>query len=138
MKKPRLQSGVVPYYYLDGKLKIVLIRTKRKDNWGIPKGGIEPDMSPESSAKKEAFEEAGLSGMIVGPKLGRYHYVKGKTGRDQTVTVFAMQVDKMAKVYNEVEWREREAMSPKKALKRLEKKQKKMLKELLRRLGHNA
>lgn len=132
--KVRKQSGVIPFSFdKQGNLRITLIKTKHKNNWGIPKGGIEDYLSAKDSALKEAFEEAGLDGYIDGAKLGQYNYVKGKTGKMQNVKVFPMRVTKKNKVYDESDWRERKSFSPEKALKKLDKNQRRMLQVFLDR-----
>lgn len=132
--KVRKQSGVIPFSYdKQGDLRITLIKTKHKNNWGIPKGGIEDHLNAKDSALKEAFEEAGLEGYIDGASLGQYNYVKGKTGKMQNVKMFPMRVTNKLKVYDESEWRERKTFSPEKALKKLDKNQRKILKVFLDR-----
>ena len=56
------QSAILPYQKKNGKLEILLITSIRKKKWIIPKGFIEFNLSPFESAKKEAFEEAGVIG----------------------------------------------------------------------------
>lgn len=92
-KKPRKQSGVIPYRVRNGYVEVVLVSTTHAAKWGIPKGGLEPDMSKKESAANEAFEEAGLHGKVK-KKIGSYTYRKGSTGRMQTVDVYAMKVKK--------------------------------------------
>ena len=54
------QSAIIPYNIKDGELQILLITSIRKKKWIIPKGFIEFNLSAFESAKKEAFEEAGV------------------------------------------------------------------------------
>jgi len=70
------QSGILPYRYTKNKLEILLITSLRKKNWIIPKGLIEQGMTPQESALKEAFEEAGIEGRITGSVIGHYSYEK--------------------------------------------------------------
>ncbi len=53
------QSGVIPYRIIEGKVEILLITTRKRQGWVIPKGGLCKGMSPHDSAAKEAWEEAG-------------------------------------------------------------------------------
>jgi 8-oxo-dGTP pyrophosphatase MutT (NUDIX family) len=71
-----IQSGVIPYIFKNGRLKILLITSMVKKNWIIPKGIVENDMDPRESAMKEAFEEAGISGDIENEIVGEYEYEK--------------------------------------------------------------
>ncbi|MCW8824299.1 MAG: NUDIX domain-containing protein, partial [Ignavibacteriaceae bacterium] len=66
------QSGVIPYRRKNGTLEVLLVTTIRKKNWIIPKGFIEYHLSPFQSAKKEAFEEAGVRGSNTTRILGSY------------------------------------------------------------------
>lgn len=130
-KKPRKQSAVIPYFYDDkGNLRIMLIKSKHKNNWGVPKGAIEPHLTVKQSAKLEALEEAGLKGKVT-HKLGEYKYVKGSTGRRQKVRIFGMLVKKVKNNYLEAEWRTRKDFSAKKALTKLNKDQRVFLKQLI-------
>jgi phosphohistidine phosphatase len=91
-----IQSGVIPYRIKDGKLQILLITSTRSRKWIIPKGVVEPDMTPQESGAQEAFEEAGVSGDVCENPVGSYQ-VK-KWGGDCTVTLYPMMV---TRVYDE-------------------------------------
>lgn len=121
-KKPRKQSGVIPYRKKkDGTIEILLVRTTNAGNWGLPKGGVEKGMTPLDSALKEAMEEAGVLGK---PKdfVDIMRYVKGKTGREQHVEWFVMKVKKMLTEYDEAGMRERKWFESEKALRKVDKK----------------
>jgi 8-oxo-dGTP pyrophosphatase MutT (NUDIX family) len=79
-------------------VQICLIRKKNSVRWGIPKGYIE-HASAKGAALNEASEEAGLSGQIIGDRIGTYDR-KGVVSL--TVVVFLMNV-----VNEQVEWPER-------------------------------
>jgi 8-oxo-dGTP pyrophosphatase MutT (NUDIX family) len=64
------QSGVIPYRKKQGKIEVMLITSRNKGRWIIPKGVIEPDLNPRASAAKEAFEEAGVQGDVHSKLLG--------------------------------------------------------------------
>lgn len=137
-RKPRIQSGVVPYRYTaDGKIEICMIRTKHASNWGLPKGGKEPDLSLIDSALKEAMEEAGLRG-VPGKKIAKQEYVKGSTGRSQKVTWFLFEVRQEMDSYLEVHQRERRWFSAKDALKKIDKDWREILKTGIKQLGKGA
>lgn len=70
------QSAVIPYQIKDEQLQILLITSRKRKRWIIPKGIIEPDMSPQASAAKEALEEAGVLGKVGSTPLGTYQYEK--------------------------------------------------------------
>lgn len=74
-----VSAGGVVYRKGDTGIEICLAarRTRRGDLvWGLPKGAIEPDETPEAAAVREVLEETGLEAEIEGD-LGtiRYFYV---------------------------------------------------------------
>lgn len=86
------QSAVIPYRTRNGELEILTITSRKRKRWIAPKGVIEPFLSPSESAAKEAWEEAGILGVVHPQPLGAYVYFKW--GDNCTVTVFAMQVQR--------------------------------------------
>ena len=108
------QSGVIPYRYTNGKMEILLITSRKKKKWVIPKGIIESGMSPEESASKEAFEEAGIKGVVYDRNLGEYSYEKW--GGLCRVKVYPMKVEEILDKWEEDDFRERKWFSPDKAL----------------------
>ncbi|MDQ3094080.1 MAG: NUDIX hydrolase [bacterium] len=51
--------------------KIVVVNQNR-DSWSLPKGGIEPGENELDAAKREIYEETGLTDITVLEKLGDY------------------------------------------------------------------
>ena len=87
------QSAVIPYRGHSDELEILMITSRKKRRWVIPKGIIEPDLSPSVSAAKEALEEAGLEGKVSQTPIGTYQYEKwGGTCR---VEVYTMEVSRV-------------------------------------------
>lgn len=84
------QSAVIPYRVHQGQVELLLITSIRRGRWIIPKGLIEPDLSPAESACKEAWEEAGVTGRVDENPLGSYQF--RKSGRTWSVIVFLLQV----------------------------------------------
>jgi 8-oxo-dGTP pyrophosphatase MutT (NUDIX family) len=64
------QSGVIPYRRVQNQLEILLITSIRRGRWIIPKGLVEPHLSPAESACQEAWEEAGVVGQVDSKPLG--------------------------------------------------------------------
>jgi 8-oxo-dGTP pyrophosphatase MutT (NUDIX family) len=61
-----LQSAAIPYRFReDGGLEVLLVTSRRKGRWVLPKGQVKPGTLPHSSAAKEAFEEAGVLGKVA-------------------------------------------------------------------------
>ena len=70
------QSAVIPYRKGANGLEILLITSMKKKKWIIPKGYIEFNLSAFESAKKEAFEEAGVLGTNETIELGSFENYK--------------------------------------------------------------
>jgi phosphohistidine phosphatase len=99
------QSAVIPYRDQEGKLEILMISSRKKRRWVIPKGIKEPDLSLRDSAVQEALEEAGIKGRISRLPIGVYQY--DKWGGTCTVTVFTMEVEVVSQEWEE-SYRDRE------------------------------
>ncbi|MEG3895740.1 MULTISPECIES: NUDIX hydrolase [unclassified Microcoleus] len=112
------QSGVIPYRILDGNIEVMLITSSGGKRWVIPKGLIEPDMTPEDSAAKEAWEEAGLLGRVFPDLMGTYEYYK--SGCIWQVDVFLLQVETVVENWPEAYKRKRQWVSIPKAIKRVD------------------
>lgn len=132
MKKPDnyyLQSGVIPYRNQDDKLEILLVTSRSKKKWIIPKGIIENGMKAHESAAVEALEEAGIIGEVSHDSLGSYK-VKKWDGLCE-VLVYPMKVENETKQWLEDSFRERKWFSFEEALKAIERgKIKKLIKKL--------
>lgn len=85
------QSGVVPFRQGPAGPEVLLITSRTRKRWIIPKGIVEPDLTPAESALNEAYEEAGVKGRVAGPGLGTFSYAKWEGLC--TVEVFPMAVD---------------------------------------------
>jgi 8-oxo-dGTP pyrophosphatase MutT (NUDIX family) len=99
------QVAVIPFSRGRKGVQVCLIRRKGSTNWAIRKGFIDPGDSHKEAALTEAFEEAGLSGQLVGHVLGTYEYVK--EGVPLTVAVHLMEVFEQDKTWEETRFRER-------------------------------
>ena len=100
------QAAAIPFRVSGRRLEVCLIRTKGSRNkWGIPKGFIERGDSARDAALKEAEEEAGLRGRLVGASVGRYRY--DKWGTTLEVTVYLMEVKNEQDEWHESDYRER-------------------------------
>lgn len=112
------QSSVIPYRFSGGKLEILVILSSQKKHFVVPKGIKDPGLSPQESAAKEAFEEAGVEGRVGNDLVGTYQ--TKKWGATCSVGVYPMQV---TRVIPEQEWEEsqrgRQWVSPEEAAKRL-------------------
>lgn len=100
------QSGVIPYRVQNGNIEILLITTRDRNNWVIPKGGIAKGMSPPASAAKEAWEEAGIIGQVDINAVGSYRY--RKRGKIYRVQMYLLLVEMLSEDYPEAGQRQRE------------------------------
>ncbi len=107
------QSGVIPYRIKDGQIEVLLITSVKKKKWVIPKGYIEFNLSAFESAKKEAFEEAGIIGENETFELGNFENNKS-IGVCHT-KVFAVQVAKILDDYPDKDIRKRKWFTIKEA-----------------------
>jgi len=101
----REQAGVIPFRRKRHQIEICLIRNKGRKKWKIPKGFVDPGETAEQAALKEAWEEAGLRGRLVGGAIGSYDYEKW--GYELTVSVFLMEVGEEDREWEESRFRER-------------------------------
>ncbi|AFY48779.1 putative NTP pyrophosphohydrolase [Nostoc sp. PCC 7524] len=113
------QSGVIPYRVRNGRVEILLITTRDRQRWVIPKGGIVSGMTPPASAAKEAWEEAGVIGQVKANKLGSYKY--RKRGKTYQVKMYLLPVEIVSSDYPEASKRYRRWLGAKQAMKLIKK-----------------
>ena len=85
------QSAVVPYRRGPDGVEVLLITSRGRRRWIVPKGIVEPFLTPAESARKEAYEEAGIEGEVGDSPLGTYQYKKW--GGVCKVEVFSLRVE---------------------------------------------
>lgn len=124
------QSAVIPYRLKDGLLEILLITSIRKKNWIVPKGFIESHLSPYDSAKKEAYEEAGVRGGTDTIALGSYK--RKKYGGELLIQIFSMKVARQEKQYPEKYLRKRKWFPLNKAVEKTDNPE---IAKMIRKLG---
>ncbi len=115
------QSGVIPYRYKDGDIEVMLITSRKGKRWVIPKGIVEPHLTPQDSAAQEAWEEAGLVGRVSSQAIGSYRY--DKWGGTCQVEVFLLQVETVLATWPEVNLRSRQWFPPAEAASRVDEQQ---------------
>ncbi len=100
------QYGAIPLRVEHGRTEILLVTSRGTGRWIIPKGWAARKLSPAESAAREAFEEAGVRGIILpGAPIGSYVTHK-KVGRLQ-VGVFVLHVTKVLAAWPEARERQR-------------------------------
>jgi len=88
---------------------MLMVTSIKKQKWIFPKGYIEFNLSAFESAKKEAYEEAGVVGENETVELGSF--VLKKKNEAALIKVFSMQVTKELKDYPEKNLRKRKWFS---------------------------
>lgn len=117
---PYQHSAALPYLLQPEGLKIVLITSRKRHRWIIPKGEIESDLTAWDSAAKEAWEEAGIEGVIATEPLGVYEHQKWESSC--AVQVFPLAVTQLHHQWLEDHERQRRVVSLAKANKLIEMK----------------
>ncbi len=95
------QAGAIP---IRGS-QICLVSSRGGKRWVVPKGCLEPGKSAAEIALQEAWEEAGVVGVLQPEPIGSYFYEKA--GFTCHVTVFLMTVTDIADQWPEHDFRER-------------------------------
>lgn len=122
------QSAAVPVRPAPFGFEVLLVTNRSRTRWIVPKGIVEPDLTPAESAAKEAWEEAGVRGTLAPEPIGAYRYEKW--GGTCEVEVFLLWVDEVAEDWPEDE-RRRRWLGAKKAARTVDEPG---LREILRRV----
>src|SRR5262249_10181601 len=106
MQQVLQQAGAIPISVMDGELRVMLVTSLDTGRWLIPKGHVDPGLTPAAAAAKEAYEEAGIKGEFVSETpLGFYTYfkrLKSGTANPATVEVYLIQVSKQCRKWPEM------------------------------------
>lgn len=88
------QSAALPYRCGGHGSEVLLVTSRRTRRWVVPKGTLEPRLTPAQSAAAEAFEEAGVLGPVSADPIGAYGYEKAVGSRIVycSVRVYPMRV----------------------------------------------
>ncbi len=112
-----VQSAVIP---VRGKsaddLQLVMITSRKKKRWIIPKGIVETPLSAADSAAKEALEEGGIKGDVIPTPIGSYSY--DKWGGTCKAEVYVMVVTELLEEWEE-DFRDREWVGLSTAMERI-------------------
>lgn len=121
----RTQFAVVAYRIEEGKkgpkARVCLVTSRGTKRWIVPKGWPMAGLSPAEAVQREAFEEAGVEGIVHPETLGLFSYDKRMPNASLPViaVVYAMEVTRVHQAWPEMRERKRRWMSPKKAARRL-------------------
>ena len=75
------QYGALPFRNRDAGIEVLLITTRKKKKWSVPKGWPIKARTAQGTARVEAFEEAGVSGKVASKEVGRFKNRKVKRGQ---------------------------------------------------------
>ena len=99
------QAAAIPFRRDGTEFSFCLVTTSGGGNWTFPKGIIEPGDTARETALKEAFEEAGLYGTLIGGPVGSF--AQTKWGSTFSVEVYLMNVTKADRTWDEAHLRQR-------------------------------
>lgn len=104
----KIQYGAVPYQMIEGRCAFLLITSRRTGRWIFPKGSPIEGLTPQETAAREAFEEAGVEGYVHPQSVGSYRTVKQLLRRTiLNVEVFPLKVERQLEEWPEIEQRYR-------------------------------
>jgi 8-oxo-dGTP pyrophosphatase MutT (NUDIX family) len=115
-----IQSAAIPYRINEAdEILVLLVRSRTRRRWILPKGKIGLRMLASRSAEREAFEEAGVIGRIGKEPIGTYRQENGSNipvGESLLVQAFPLLVIDELPVWQEMHQRERSWFTIKEAL----------------------
>ncbi|WP_299609937.1 NUDIX hydrolase [uncultured Tateyamaria sp.] len=120
-----------------GRLRVLMVTSRDRGRWVMPKGWTMDGKKPWQAAKIEALEKAGAVGFVSDQAIGIYHYHK-RLAKNRSVlcrvTVYPMIVDRLKRRWKERKERKRHWFSLGKAAKLVDELE---LTHLLRDLAKN-
>ena len=117
-RESRTQFAALPFRRKKSGTEILLLTSLDTGRWIIPKGWPMHDMTPAAAAAREAWEEAGVTGLVSEHCAGFYSYTKRLPDGDQIpciVAVFPLEVRKLQKDFPEAGQRKLRWVSQRKA-----------------------
>ena len=96
--------------------QILLVTSRNSRSWSLAKGNIDRALGPVETARREAFEEAGVRGRMATTAIGHYDHRKSAGGKFR-VRVFKMHVREQLSTWPEKKERRRRWVPVKLALK---------------------
>ena len=132
----RVQYAALPYRSRGtSRTEVMLVTSRGTRRWIIPKGWPQKGRAPHRSAAREAFEEAGVTGVVDRRPVGSFPYQKRlKNGGVVVceVKVYPLKVSRQSKRWPEHRQRKIRWLSPKEAAKAVREP---MLGTIIRRLA---
>jgi len=102
----------------NGDLEILLVTSRGKGNWILPKGKVKPGKTAALSAQEEVYEEAGAVGIVDQALVARFDLKAPMAGQDarEEMQIFSLEVETLALVWPEMFQRQRRWTSLRDAL----------------------
>jgi 8-oxo-dGTP pyrophosphatase MutT (NUDIX family) len=113
MQTPQPQAAAIPVR----AGRICLVTSRGGNSLVVPKGCLKHGRTAEQTALQEAWEEAGLIGLLHSRPIGSYRYEKA--GSRFEVVIFLMDVTTVVKDWPESRWRSRHWLRPADAVARV-------------------
>ncbi len=113
----RTQFAALCYRVRRGKVQVLLVTSRKRKRWIVPKGWPMEGKTPAASALREAWEEAGVQGVASDACIGVYSYRKAASRGDLPVLamLYPVKVTALKKSFPEARERRRMWVSRKKA-----------------------
>ena len=119
-----IQYAALPYRVNgSARTEVMLITSRERRRWIIPKGWPQKGRAPHRSAAREAFQEAGVVGKVRRRPIGTFSYRKRHKNGSFTVCevrVFALRVRRQSRKWPEKNEREFQWLPAPRAAKQVE------------------
>jgi phosphohistidine phosphatase len=99
------QAGVIPHRATRDGFEVLLVTNTSGCRWLVPKGNLEPGLSAQQSAVREALEEAGVRGVIDPVLVGTFEQTRGEVRR--LVDIYPLAVRRELSRWREMDRRQR-------------------------------
>ena len=103
--RPITHVGAIPYRYENGKLQFLCATSRVHRRWIVPKGIWDAGCELHEIATTEAWEEAGVTGILDKEALGIYE--ERNNGGSDRVELFALKVEREEEEWPEMDRRSR-------------------------------
>ncbi|WP_066104685.1 NUDIX hydrolase [Salipiger sp. CCB-MM3] len=114
-RKTQVQYAALCFRVRNGKLKVLLITSRGRGRWTLPKGWPMPGHSPAGAAAREAWEEAGIRGRAHEVCVGSYTYRKRNSPHPHLALVYPLEAASRDRKFPERGERKLRWVSPKRA-----------------------